>query len=241
MTPKFILGLTTTPGSDWREKIEETKRLNISEMALFTTFLNLKERTEVYKLLKSSPIVSIPHAHLRDDQEPWELDLLFDKYGTRLFNMHPNNAGEAAFLGKFADYEQYMYFENQEELTDQYKRLIDISAGMCIDLAHLHDYGHLRKVDSYKAIKGLMTSHKIGCAHVSAIRPELTLDKKDGLYYHAWHTAADVHELDYVKEYIDILPPIVSIELENTFLEQLEFKKYLEEMVENHRISEPKA
>jgi len=35
----ILLGLTTTPRSDWRGKVEEIKKFKIKELALFPTFL----------------------------------------------------------------------------------------------------------------------------------------------------------------------------------------------------------
>ena len=46
------------------------------------------------------------------------------------------------------------------------------------------------------------------------------------------HLLKDYHELDYIKKYKKFLPDLISIELENSFKELLEIKKYLEKIIE---------
>ena len=41
----------------------------------------------------------------------------------------------------------------------------------------------------------------------------------------------DLSELDYVKKYVKYLSPICAIELENSFKQQLEAKKYIENII----------
>lgn len=71
MKHKILLGLTTTPKSDWREKVKEIEKFGIKELALFPTFLSPDERKELYTLLEKTKIKNIPHVHLRDDMEEW--------------------------------------------------------------------------------------------------------------------------------------------------------------------------
>ncbi|MDZ4384981.1 MAG: hypothetical protein U0944_01030, partial [Candidatus Moranbacteria bacterium] len=84
---QILLGLTTTLGSDWRMKAEEIDRLGIKELALFLTCLGSEDRRELYGLLENTSLESIPHVHLRDDMELWELDYLVEKYHTQVFNI----------------------------------------------------------------------------------------------------------------------------------------------------------
>jgi hypothetical protein len=65
MERKILLGLTTTPRSDWREKIREIDELGLEEAALFPTFIHLPERKELYGLLEKTGIKKAPHVHLR--------------------------------------------------------------------------------------------------------------------------------------------------------------------------------
>ncbi|MDD5464316.1 MAG: hypothetical protein PHP62_04145, partial [Candidatus Moranbacteria bacterium] len=67
MKHEILLGLTTTPKSDWRGKVEEMKKFGIKQIALFPTFLKIDDRKELYKLLEDIDGLEIPHVHLRDD------------------------------------------------------------------------------------------------------------------------------------------------------------------------------
>ena len=53
---KILLGLTTTPGSDWRKKVSEIDKLGLKELALFPTCLNEQERKELYGLLEKTKL-----------------------------------------------------------------------------------------------------------------------------------------------------------------------------------------
>jgi len=41
----------------------------------------------------------------------------------------------------------------------------------------------------------------------------------------------ELKDLDYMKNYEEFWPPIISLELENTFEEQLKAKEYLEKII----------
>mgnify|MGYP000054681782 CR=1 FL=1 len=43
---EILLGLTTTPNSDWKGKVEEMKKFGIKKIALFPTFLPIEKRKE---------------------------------------------------------------------------------------------------------------------------------------------------------------------------------------------------
>ena len=51
MAKKILLGLTTiAEGGEWKNKVKEIDKLDIKEIALFPTCLNLAERKELYQL-----------------------------------------------------------------------------------------------------------------------------------------------------------------------------------------------
>jgi hypothetical protein len=78
----------------------------------------------------------------------------------------------------------------------------------------------------------LVRDYTIGCCHVSAI-------KTSRLNPHVWFHGYDCHylkkmkEVDYLKKYIKFLPKYVSLELENSFEEQLKVKEYIENNILN--------
>lgn len=236
MKHKILLGLTTTSASDWRAKIEEARKFNITEVALFPTTLDPEERKELYNLLESSPIKRIPHVHLRHDFTITEIDYLSERYQTQLFNMHADENGKIAFVS-FQKYCNKIYFENQKNIKDLFRELIDISAGICIDFAHWKDNYEYRGILDYKNFPQILSTHKIGCCHISALRESPIYDEGDQVWYHAWHKAEGTQDLKYMSEFLDYLPEYCSLELENTFEEQFQYKKFLEEMVATKIIS----
>ena len=227
---KILLGLTTTPGSDWKDKIEECRKFNITEVALFPTFLKLQERQELYELLKKSTIKSIPHVHLRSDMETWELDLFIKKYGTQVFNVHPLKSKYNFDYEKLSRYKDMIYLENQEHIPTDNE--IKMFAGYCIDFTHwASDFikGSITRKKSYRNFEEKIRKFGVGVGHVSAIRSFL------GFLNYDSHMMHELKDLDYMKNYLDFLPPIISLELENTFEEQLDAKAYLEEIVNSKK------
>ena len=226
---KFLLGLTTTPNSDWRGKIDEAKQFNIKEVALFPTCLKIDQRKELYLLLENSPIKSIPHVHLRDDHEEWELDLLFERYNTRLFNLHANEKCKAA-LEQLAKYRELIYVENHSKINQLFLDLLDKSAGICIDFAHWKNDSEVRRIEDYKRFPSVLEKYKIGCCHISGFMDPVFLDQKDGSLHKDRHYIEKDDDLAYMNDYIQYLPKYCSMELGNSFEEQLKYKEYLEKI-----------
>lgn len=240
---KILLGLTTTRNSNWREKIKEINKYNIKEIALFPTCLEKEQRQELYGLLENSPLKKIPHVHLRNDMDVFELDYLVQRWGTEVFNIHTKKS--YPFLHDLSKYAAKIFVENHEIVFDGKKYLsgdylpskkdLQKWAGLCLDVAHREDFLLKQEIVAKKAedkIIKLLEKFKIGCCHISAIqnKPQKDMAKK-GAWQFSYHTMNELQELDYVKKYVDILPDIISIELENSFKKQLEAKKYLEKII----------
>jgi hypothetical protein len=230
---KILLGLTTTKGSNWKEKIAEINQFGIEEVALFPTFLRIEERKELYAFLEKTNLKKIPHVHLRDDMEDWELNLFFEKYGTRLFNIHPNQ--KSLDFVKKTKYKNIIFVENMKDLNDTYLEVLENCAGLCSDFSHWHDQEGRQKNKSYEKIYSLVEKYPIGCCHISAIdeRPREVVSYLTGEKFLCYdnHTMSDFSQLDYIEKYVQYLPEYVSIELENSFKVQLEVKKYLEKII----------
>ena len=191
---KVLFGLTTTRGSNWREKVEEIKRNGIEEVALFLTGLKKREREELYKLLEKTSIKSIPHVHLRTDMNLSELDYLNDKYKVAAFNLHPQTVYPIIY-----DYSKYfnkIYMENISKDIPT-KGEMEKFAGICVDFAH---WEANRKKNIYREFKNMVSSCKIGCCHISAIRNFL------GLFTYDDHRMKKINELSYIEKYVDYLP-----------------------------------
>jgi sugar phosphate isomerase/epimerase len=233
MRRKILLGLTTTPKSDWKGKIREIDELGIKEVALFPTYLKIDERKELYALLEKTGLEKIPHVHLRDDAQEWELDYYAKKYGTELFNIHINET--ALNLLNKDKYKDKIFIENNEELDEMYLDNLNRCGGICLDVAHWLDQGIKQGHEGYDKLASLLGKYKVGCCHVSALDDNYETYKhyitgaEYKVYSHHW--LDDMSQLDYVKKYVKYLPEYVSIELENPFKKQLEVKEYLEKII----------
>ncbi|EKE19805.1 MAG: hypothetical protein ACD_8C00102G0004 [uncultured bacterium] len=221
MAHEILLGLTTTPRSDWHGKVKEMKKFGIKKIALFPTFLNIEKRKELYNLLAEIEDLEIPHVHLRcEDMEQWEFDLFERKYGTRIYNVHE----EECESKPYNKYKNIIYIENRYKNISL--RILDNSAGLCVDFAHMED-GRRRKNSKLDHIWDVVDKYPIGCAHVSAIKTN-----RWSLINHFFgfdrHYFKNLCELDYIGQYRQYLPYYISLELENSFEQQLEAKKYLE-------------
>ncbi len=226
---KILLGLTTTPGSDWREKCREIDKFGLEEIALFPTFLRPDERKELCNLLKNTTLKSIPHVHLRDDMTEDEIMFFCDNYGTKLFNIHPDKAGEIV-AKRLKQLNIPVYIENTGYLQPNFEKRVMESDGICVDFAHFDDHWYICKEEGYKIFAEIMEKYPIGCCHVSAVGKTKTVDLINDcrLSRHYFET---VDDLDYMKKFIKYLPEFVSLELENSFEEQLQAKAYLERLI----------
>jgi len=216
-----LLGLTTTSNSNWREKINEINKYNIKDIALFLTGIEHEERKELYSLLEDTGIKSIYHVHARGDMSEKEMQYLVDTYDVRAFNIHSIRSKYPSqnFPIKF---QNITYIENTLTVPDVEE--IKIYAGLCIDFSHweAHKFLHWKE---YSKLTHLANTYNIGCCHVSAVNYYV------GIFPYDSHLAKDKKGFNYLKKYIKYLPQNISLELENSFEEQLQYKKYIEKII----------
>lgn len=237
---KILLGLTTTHASDWRGKVEECKKFDIAEIALFPTAIDFASRQELYKLLENSPVKNIPHVHLRNDMEKEELDYLVEKFHTQVFNIHPRKNAHP-FTKDYGKHIPNIYVENSSFVPEIEE--LEKWGGFCIDFSHWQDVVLKDDRENNFKMQEAARKFKIGCSHISAVGNVLGKvqdTKYPEIIYEEYskHTLSDLKELDYMKNFIVYIPEFVSIELENSFKEQLEVKKYLEDLI-NKTIQSP--
>lgn len=236
MDKKILLGLTTTPGSDWRGKIKEIDQLGIKEISLFPTCLDFSQRRQMYGLLEKTNLEAIPHVHLREeDFEDGELAYLTERYKTEVFNLHPNSTA-FGFIQKHPDLRKKIFVEN---LFNNYsKGNLNLDnfkkygvAGICLDFSHMATEKEICR-EYYQRVLEILKIYPVGCNHISGFKSNfLKRILKLGAKMSS-HWCFDESWLDYLKEFpASYFSPYLSIELENPFAEQLEFKKYLEQIL----------
>jgi len=162
-----------------------------------------------------------------------ELDYLVEKYKVKVFNLHSNEDSIKRFRN--SKYKDAIYAENMEEINDDFFRSLEIFSGICLDISHWEDFGLIQKEHSYEGFEKLLETNKVGCSHVSAITKKIRVYKnyrtKKDMKQYSRHFLHDLSELDYIKKIADYLPNLVSIELENSFEEQVKVKKYLDAII----------
>lgn len=236
---EILLGLTTTPASDWRGKVEEMKKFGIKRIALFPTFLEVDQRKELYKLLEDIEGLEIPHVHLRNDMELNEIEYFKFKYKSQFFNIHPEN-NKYSFSEEFLKYADQTYVENLIMIPTEGE--LNKYAGICLDFSHWENNVRLKKKDyndpssEYNdSMLSRLAKFSVGCCHVSSIKQKSYPDnfdiKNPGQEAFDDHLLCELSELDYMIKYQKYLPKYVSIELENSFAEQLKVKAYLEKLL----------
>ncbi len=223
MRHEILLGLTTTQRADWKSKVGEIDEYGIKQIALFPTVLNFEERKELYHLLESTCLERVPHVHLRDDAEKWELDFLISRFGTEVFNIHSHVRRQTLEILKNKKYRNRVFLENCEEIDQLFMEVLKNIAGICLDAAHWADMGRLQGNSTYANFEEILNSHMIGCSHISALGRKAQKFKhyitgKDYMLY-SKHYLEDLEELEYLRDYIGFLPFYISIELENSLRE----------------------
>jgi len=137
----ILLGLTTSSGSNWQDKVEEIKEFNIKELALLPNFLNFEQRKKLYQLLQDTALEEIPVVHLRHDMEQNELDYLVNKYKSKIFCLQADELGFKLYE-KLPKYQSLIYLENpSNEKTAKYFNQAIFNeqqiSGFCLDLTRL--------------------------------------------------------------------------------------------------------
>ncbi len=224
MKHEILLGLTTTPGSDWHAKVEEMKKFGITRIALFPTFLKITQRRKLYAMLDEIEGLIIPHVHLRgEDMEEWEMQW-FEKHKAQVYNIHMGER-HIELLDK---YNNKVYIENHPHRAIPENQLNEV-AGMCLDFQHWQLAKKFRPSVAEKTEK-CAKAFAIGCCHVSPL-PKLKNTLFRFLKKAGSHYLISMDEVDYIEKFLQYLPEYISIEMENSFEQQLEVKTYLENIL----------
>lgn len=233
----ILPGLTTTKKSDWQAKVAEIDQLGLKSISLFPTLFDFEQRQTLYHMLEKTKLQEIPHVHIREqDTTPRELEYLSKRWSTKLYNTHPTERG-MEFASNSGKFQKQIFVENTDVLPENFEEMIKSCGGLCVDFSHWHDYGRIQKRQDYDGFETLVKTYPIGCCHVNAIvKDKMFYDYgPDNRWHYNRHSFSNLSEFDYLNEYIKYFPEIISLELENSFQEQLKAKEYLEQMIINNQ------
>lgn len=223
---KFIPAITTTSGSNWKDRFREMEGLKTEEIALFLTCLPKDQRKNLYELLKKSSIKRVPFVHLRNDMDVSELEFLAKTYDTRIFNTHSEKEFpiDNEWLVK---YRELICIENTSKAPLD-ENEIKKYGGICLDFAHLENV-RLLNMERYEKEVAVLSKFPIKCNHVSAVKKDFSFvdQKKRSLQYDSHHLE-NLSELDYLKNYpIQYFSDYCAMELDNKISEQMEAIEYI--------------
>ena len=227
---KIYPTITTTQGSNYKDKVKEITELDITDVAFFPTCLDEEARKELYTLIERSSIKNIPFVHLRSDMGLWELDYFIKKFNTQVFNVH--SAKEHSINKEWVKYRNIIGVENVYALFDDEE--VKQFGGVCLDFAHL-DNDRLTNKERYAAAISVIEKNRIICNHISAIEANFHLDKEDNdrIRYDN-HFLKDLGELDYLKKYpVNYFSDFCAMELENKIIDQLKAINYVTNLLKD--------
>lgn len=174
----------------------------------------------LYRELEKTPVKEIPLVHMREDFTQEEMDYLYQKYRTRLFNCHEFDLD--AIYKRFPNYRKNILLEldyNDDILNRLEPNKI---GGFCIDLAHFMTAKERHTVEHDYVMKRLkntkfMANHLNGYSSIRKIDLHFVNNKK---------------QFNYLKRLPKkVFGKVIGLELENTIKKQLDFKKYLKKLL----------
>jgi len=219
---KIYPSITGFTNSDWQSKLQEIEEFKITEVAVFLSLFDKKERNHLYKFLLKSSIKKIPLVHLRDDSDSKDVEFFVKNFQTECFNIHE---GFFRFLDRWKGCWDKIYLEMNYDNTVIKDVDVEKIAGFCIDLSHLKT-AIARGSEEANYILSKKGKMKIACNHLNGFDCMGNEDK---------HIVTDLKDFDYLTTLPkDVFSKIIALEVYNSIKEQLEFKKYLVGMLNRY-------
>lgn len=227
----ILPGLTSTKKERIPDFLRDLSRSSIRSIALFPTCLKADERWSLYRELETISGLGIPHVHLRADCGLDEFEYLSGRFGTVAFNIHPR-ASSHPFGPLPPEFASRIFIENVERPPEDAELESGpgpAPGGLCPDFSHLENARLHDQSEYVETLERQLKRFTVGCCHMSAIRIGVP-NHWAGMWDH--HEYAALDDLSYLIAYRDTLPrEWASLELENSFGEQLAAKEYLEDLL----------
>ncbi len=219
---KILLSITGEKSSDWAEKLKEINELGITEIAVFLSRFDKKERNNLYRLLSKSAVKTVPFVHLRDDMTKEEVKFFIDRFETGHFNVH-----ESSFkiLDQWKGCWDKLYLEM--DFNDEIAKNVKVRkiGGFCVDLSHLKAAMARGEKEAYY-ILSKKNEIEIACNHLNG------------------YNQTEMKDMHYIKnlnsfDYLTTLPKyvfgkIIALEVDNPIAEQIGFREYISRLLEKY-------
>ena len=221
MKNKILVSITGRIEKDWENKLKEINDFKIQEIALFLEMFAKDQREKIYDALLKSKIKSIPLVHIRHDMEKSELEFLQKNYKTKYFTCHEENFVHHD-IEHWKGFYKNIYLEMNFDNFVSKKVRVGKIGGFCIDLAHFKVAMEKLSKD-FKYVFDKKDKKLFACNHINGWNAEKNIDM---------HTIHNLKDFDYLKTLPKfVFGKIIALETFNSIKEQLDFKKYLEEIL----------
>lgn len=215
---RISVSITGKKEKDWRDKLDEINDLKIKEVSLFLELYDKAQREKIYKALLDSKIKNIPLVHIRHDMTKDELKFLKNTYKTRYFTLHEINFQQDDILKWKGFYKNLCLEMNFDDFVSKKVKVEKID-GFCVDLAHFKVGMEMLNKDFEYVFDRKENRKYFDCNHLNGWDPKTNRDM---------HTIHDLSNFDYLRTMPKLLfGKVIALETFNSIKEQLEFKKYL--------------
>lgn len=219
---RILVGITGFREKDWKNKLKEIDKFKITKVSLFLERFSRKQREKIYQALLDSRIKEIPLVHIRNDMKKEELAFLSKNFGSSYFTIHEDGF---KIMKKWRGFYKDLYLEmNTDSFISQSVRVERIG-GFCVDLSHFKIEAAKWSKEFEYIFKRRKTLHYFDCNHLNGYSPEKNTDL---------HRVKSLKDFDYLKTLPEFLfGDVIALEVDNSIAEQLKFKKYLSELLNN--------
>ncbi|MGD0577153.1 MAG: hypothetical protein ABSA74_03710 [Candidatus Staskawiczbacteria bacterium] len=227
MKKNILVSITGKTADECIEKINEVNNFKIKEVGLFLEFLDKEQRKKVYTELLKSKIKKIPLVHIRHDMVKDELKFLKNRFKTKYFTLHEINFQHNDILKWKGFYKNLELEMNFDDFVSKKVKVEKID-GFCVDLAHFKVAMEKLTKDFEYVFDRKNSKKYFDCNHLNGWNPETNCDM---------HTVHNLKDFDYLKTMPDFLfGKCIALETFNSIKEQLEFKKYLTNLLEKNDV-----
>lgn len=213
---RITLGITGGTEEEWREKIDEINEMGLDTASLFLERYRRNQRKMIYAALEESSIKNIPLIHIKNEMTRDELDYLCRRYDNPLLTIHENSF---EIMDKWHGFFGQLYLEMNYDNHVAQNIIVERIGGFCVDLAHFKAAEEKWSREFEYTLKRKDDETLFACNHLSGYSHEKNQDV---------HIATSLSQFDYLITLPDfVLSDVIAIEVDNPLSEQIEFRKYI--------------